>query len=60
MSKVLVVDDTPSELQLITLYLTESGFNVVSATDAKEALIKAAELKPYCRHRCCHARNEWF
>jgi two-component system, chemotaxis family, response regulator PixH len=46
MSKVLVVDDTPSELQLITLYLTESGFNVVSATDAKEALIKAAELKP--------------
>jgi twitching motility two-component system response regulator PilH len=46
MSKVLVVDDTPSELELMLLYLREAGFNVLSAADAKEALIKAAELKP--------------
>jgi two-component system, chemotaxis family, response regulator PixH len=46
MPKVLVVDDIPSELELITRYLSESGFSVLSASDAKEALIKAAELKP--------------
>lgn len=46
MQTVLVVDDTPSELELITLYLRESGFNVIVATDAKEALNKAVEQKP--------------
>jgi twitching motility two-component system response regulator PilH len=46
MQTILVVDDTPSELALITNFLKESGFSVVVATDAKEALTKAADHKP--------------
>ena len=46
MQTILVVDDTPSELALITNFLKESGFSVVVATDAKEALAKAADHKP--------------
>lgn len=46
MSTVLVVEDTPSELKLISTYLRESGYNVINATDAKEALNKAVEQKP--------------
>ncbi len=46
MQTVLVVDDTPSELELMTCYLKESGYTVIVATDAKEALSKAVEQKP--------------
>ncbi len=46
MQTILVVDDTPSELALITNFLKEGGFSVVVATDAKEALTKAADHKP--------------
>jgi len=46
MSTVLVVDDTPSELELISTYLQESGYVVIKAVDAKEALNKAIEQKP--------------
>lgn len=46
MSTVLVVEDTPSELKLISTYLRESGYNVINAVDAKEALNKAVEQKP--------------
>lgn len=46
MSKVLVVDDSLSELALISTYLTESGYSVIMATDAKEALSKAIAQKP--------------
>lgn len=46
MSTVLVVEDTLSELELISSYLRESGYAVILATDAKEALNKALEQKP--------------
>ena len=46
MSTILVVDDTLSELELISHYLRESGYLVINATDAKEALNKAIEQKP--------------
>lgn len=46
MSTVLVVEDTPSELELISSYLRESGYIVISATGAKEALDKAVQQKP--------------
>jgi twitching motility two-component system response regulator PilH len=42
---VLVVEDTLSTLELISTYLRESGYNVIIATDAKEALIKAVQHK---------------
>ncbi len=46
MSTVLVVEDTPSEMELINTYLKESGYSVINASDAKEALDKASQLKP--------------
>ena len=36
--KILVVDDDPNILQLITLYLTKEGFDVVQAQQGDEAL----------------------
>lgn len=46
MTTVLVVEDTPSELELISNYLRDSGYNVIIATDAKEALNQAVNQKP--------------
>ncbi|MEO1401550.1 MAG: response regulator [Cyanobacteria bacterium J06635_1] len=46
MSKVLVVDDSIAELELISEYLRQSGYTVIMATDAQEALKKALEQKP--------------
>ena len=46
MSTVLVVEDTLSELELISNYLRESGYTVIIATDAKEALNKALKQQP--------------
>jgi two-component system, chemotaxis family, response regulator PixH len=46
MSTILVVDDTLSELELISHYLRENGYSVINATDAKDALNKAIEQKP--------------
>jgi two-component system, chemotaxis family, response regulator PixH len=46
MRTVLVVEDTPSEMELLTHYLREGGYTVIGAVSAKEALNKAIELKP--------------
>lgn len=46
MTTVLVVEDTPSEMALITSFLKDSGYNVIAATDAKEALEKVTQYKP--------------
>jgi twitching motility two-component system response regulator PilH len=43
---VLVVEDTPSEMELMTLYLRESGYKVITATNGKEALEKVSQEKP--------------
>ncbi|MGB3138483.1 MAG: response regulator [Nodosilinea sp.] len=40
---VLVVEDTPSEMELMVHYLRDSGCTVISAVTAQEALDKAAE-----------------
>ena len=44
--KVLVVDDSPTDLHLITRYLTNNGFTPVTASNAEEALKKAQAEKP--------------
>jgi two-component system, chemotaxis family, response regulator PixH len=44
--RVLIVEDTPSEREMIRHYLTESGYEVVSAENGKEALVKIAEQMP--------------
>jgi two-component system, chemotaxis family, response regulator PixH len=46
MQTILVVDDTLSELELMTRYLREGGFTVIAATDAKDAMAKAVDHKP--------------
>ncbi|MEC4812562.1 MAG: response regulator [Scytonema sp. PMC 1069.18] len=43
---ILVVEDSPSELELISHYLKESGYNVIKASGAKEALEKALTENP--------------
>ncbi|BAZ17863.1 response regulator receiver, CheY [Calothrix sp. NIES-4071] len=46
LSTILIVEDSPSELELMSHYLKESGYTVIQATGAKEALQKAAAQKP--------------
>jgi twitching motility two-component system response regulator PilH len=46
MITVLVVDDIPSEMELISVYLAESGYEVITASNGKEALKKTVEQKP--------------
>ncbi len=46
MGTILVVEDTPSEMELMSYYLRESGYFVINAISAKEALNKAVEQQP--------------
>jgi twitching motility two-component system response regulator PilH len=46
MITVLVVDDLVSELELISLYLREGGYNVIGATNGKEAWEKTLGENP--------------
>lgn len=43
---VLVVEDTPSEMELMVHYLRDSGWSVICATSAQEALDKALQHQP--------------
>ncbi|MBW4555036.1 MAG: response regulator [Trichormus sp. ATA11-4-KO1] len=45
-STILIVEDSPSELELMSYYLKESGCNIIKANGAKEALEKAISQKP--------------
>ena len=45
-SKVLVVDDSPTERQSLTEILTKNGFEVVTAQDGDEAVSKAKATMP--------------
>jgi DNA-binding response OmpR family regulator len=44
--KILVVDDKLEIRQLLKSYLTQEGFDVVAASDGKEALFAARQSKP--------------
>ena len=46
MITVLVVDDAPSQVELISIYLKDSGYRVIQASNAIEALKKTVEQKP--------------
>ncbi|MEL6779493.1 MAG: response regulator [Cyanobacteria bacterium J06597_16] len=43
---VLVVEDAPSEMELMTHYLRSEGYSVISAPTGQEGLDKAKSLKP--------------
>ena len=44
--KVLVVDDSPTFMNLMTAPLKEKGYDVATAVDGEEALEKAVSEKP--------------
>jgi two-component system, OmpR family, alkaline phosphatase synthesis response regulator PhoP len=44
--KILVVDDEIDTVELVSLWLKEMGFDVVSANDGEEAVRVAKEAKP--------------
>ncbi len=46
MTKVLVVEDSESELKLIKLYLEKHNYQVIAATNAEEGMTLAAEQQP--------------
>jgi two-component system, chemotaxis family, response regulator PixH len=46
MGTILIVEDTPSEMELMSHYLRESGYSVIGVINAKEALAKAVEQQP--------------
>jgi len=46
--RVLVVDDSPTDLALIARPLQEQGFEVVTASDGDEAIEKAVHHQPGC------------
>jgi twitching motility two-component system response regulator PilH len=43
---ILVVDDSPTDLKLISTPLKDKGYRVVTASDGEEALAKAASEHP--------------
>jgi two-component system, chemotaxis family, response regulator PixH len=46
MTTLLVVDDTPSQLELINCYLQDGGYSVIKAYDAKDGYNKAITNLP--------------
>jgi len=46
MALILIVDDSPTEVHLMSKALEKHGFETVSASDGAEALAKAKAMKP--------------
>jgi two-component system, chemotaxis family, response regulator PixH len=46
MAKILVVEDSQSEMDLITLYLVNNGYQVISANNAEDGMELAVKEKP--------------
>ncbi len=44
--KVLVVDDSPTDLQMLSALLRKQGYEVTTAVDGEDALDKAAATHP--------------
>jgi two-component system, chemotaxis family, response regulator PixH len=44
--KILLVEDSPSELELMSYYLQDSGCEIIKAASAKEALEKVVAEQP--------------
>ncbi|HET7771017.1 MAG TPA: response regulator [Chloroflexota bacterium] len=45
-ARILVVDDSPTELSLISAPLLATGYEVITASDGEEAIAKAASERP--------------
>ena len=44
--RILIADDEPNQLELLSFNLTQAGFSVTKATDGQQALDLAEELQP--------------
>ena len=44
--RILVVDDDPTNLEVLRVRLSAQGYEVVTAVDGEDALRRARELKP--------------
>jgi DNA-binding response OmpR family regulator len=47
MARVLVVDDEPDAVELLTEFLTGKGYDVVTASNGEEALQRVKEDRPH-------------
>ena len=58
--KILLVDDEPDVIEIIKYNLEQDGYNVKTASNGKEALVKAKKKHPsFDNHGCYDARNGW-
>jgi twitching motility two-component system response regulator PilH len=46
MTLVLIVDDSPTEVHVLSGYLKKHGFETATAAEGREGIEKARELKP--------------
>lgn len=46
MKTILIVDDLQSELDLMSQYLTTSGYSIITATNGEDAITKTLQNKP--------------
>lgn len=44
--RILAVDDTPENLEILRLRLEANGYEVMTAADGEEGLVKVREFKP--------------
>ena len=44
--RILVVDDNPTNLEVLCVRLNSQGYEVVTAVDGEDALVRARELEP--------------
>lgn len=47
MPRILVVDDEPVAVELLHAFLTDKGYEVITASDGEEALRKVKEERPH-------------
>ena len=45
--KILLVDDEPDIIEILSFNLKQEGYNVFSASNGKEAIEKARKIKPH-------------
>ena len=45
--KILLVDDEPDIIEILSFNLKQEGYNVFSASNGKQAIDKARKIKPH-------------
>ena len=46
MATILIVDDSPTEIHVLTTMLVKNGYNVISASSGEEGVSMAKDQKP--------------